>query len=404
MPVVTGDKTTSVSTPEASPCVLAAWTSGKWLPLEADEADEAEAALAADRKRKVSQALAAVVSADQSMTLFGLGPSAGVGGPSMSDLWRAVRDHDPKLFEEMKTQVGDSTSDGEVGDIEELLSRCQLAASSPITPAPKVKTFIESAEKIIADMCRKFVSTSDLEDHAHLVRLLARRPPDKSRARVFTTNYDLCIEQAAAQSGVLLIDGFGREMPPVFDGTNFDLDFVRRRPEARAPEYLAGVLHLVKIHGSVDWAAENGQIVRRESPAAPIIIYPRRDKFELSYRQPFLETISQLQMCLRQPNLGVLVAGFGFSDAHLSEMLFSAVRKNLSLKLVVATRGCEYHCDPLQKTYRPALERLARLASRGDSRITLIDCDFGTLTRLVPDVGTETEEDRIKTLIRSLTS
>ena len=303
----------------------------------------------------------------------------------------------------MKARIGDTTPPNEPGDIEAFLSKCQQVAEAPGNPDSRALKFIQKAEGVIARLCKEFLDPNDLGDHSHLLRLVARRSSEKARPRIFTTNYDLCIEKAAAQSGILLIDGFGNESPPLFDGSNFDVDYVRRRPEARAPEFLAGVTHLIKLHGSVDWDLDGSQIVRRENPVRPVIIYPRRDKFELSYKQPFLESMSQLQTLLRQPHLGMLVAGFSFSDAHLSEMIFTAIRKNVSLSIVLATRDCEEHCDETNgEKRRQRMIDLKRLAERGDSRITLIDCDFSTLVRLIPDAGTETEEDRLKRLLREV--
>ncbi|WP_368564134.1 SIR2 family protein [Pseudoxanthomonas sp. UTMC 1351] len=398
--------TAQLATVEASatppiPKVFASWTSGQWLPLAAtDDTDEEKRA--EDRKRKVAQSLGQALSADQSLTLFGLGPSAGIGGPKMSDLWRAVKDATGTVFTEMQAKVNDTTKPETTGDIEKFLSHCQHLARAPVDPDSDAQAFINTAEKVIARACSEFVNTEALGDHAHVLRLIARRSPDKGRPRIFTTNYDLCIEQAASRSGILLIDGFGRETPPAFDGGNYDVDFVRRRAEVRSPEYVGGVAHLIKLHGSVDWELENGQILRREKPESPVIIYPRSDKFELTYTQPFLEAISQLQTSLRHPNLGLIVAGFSFSDSHLSEMLFTAVRRNLGLHMVVATWGCEKHCDALHLSYREKVDDLRKLAERGDSRITLIDCDFATLARLMPDAGTETEEDRLRRTLREL--
>ncbi|WP_215219296.1 SIR2 family protein [Novilysobacter luteus] len=321
----------------------------------------------------------------------------------MSDLWRKVRDKDQASFEAIQAKVGDTTPLGETGDIEALLSKCQLLAHLPVGVDPSVATFISEAEKIIADACRDFVATADLSDHEHLVRVLARRPQGKPRTRIFTTNYDLCIERAAGNSGAHIVDGFGRESTPVFDGINFDIDFVRRRIESKSPEYLDGVVHLAKLHGSVDWATEDNRIVRREKPAAPVLIYPRSDKFELSYRQPFLEMMSQLQSALRQPNIGLLVLGFGFADAHLSEMILSAIKRNLSMKVVVATLHCEQHCNDANNwAYRPKIHLMQKLLSQGDSRIALVDATFPDLVRLVPDLGTETEEDKLRAMLRKL--
>ncbi len=397
--------TPSVPLPPIPPVkYAAATTGGKWAVVaRSDDADATDIAAKAQQesRRRVKQALGALLGSEQLVVLVGLGPSASVGGPKMSDLWRKVQEKDPAKFLAIQARVGDATPVAETGDIEALLSKCQLLAHLPVGADASVATFISDAERIIAEACREFVATADLSDHEHLIRILARRSPNKPRTRIFTTNYDLCIERAAGSSGAYIVDGFGRESTPVFDGMNFDIDFVRRRIESKSPEFIDGVVHLAKLHGSVDWAAEDSRIVRREKPAAPVLIYPRSDKFELSYRQPFLEMMSQLQSALRQPSIGLLVLGFGFADAHLSEMILSAVKRNLSMRVVVATLQCEQHCDEANKwAYRPKIHLLQKLLSQGDSRIALVDSTFPDLVRLVPDLGTETEEDRLRAMLR----
>lgn len=356
-----------------------------------------------ETRRRIKQSLSAVLGSDQLVVLLGLGPSAAVGGPKMSDLWRKVRDSDVAKFVAIQAKVGDTTPNTDTGDIEALLSKCQILANIPVGADPSVAEFVSDAEKVVAKECRDFVTSADLANHEHLLRIVARRPQGKPRTRVFTTNYDLCIEQAAASSGAFIVDGFGRESPPVFDGTNFDIDFVRRRIESKGPEFIDGVVHLAKLHGSVDWELDQSKIIRRSQPTAPVIIYPRSDKFELTYRQPFLEMMSQLQSTLRQSSLGLLVIGFGFADAHLSEMILSAVKRNLSMRVVVATLQCEQHCNPANSwAYRPKIELLQKLISQGDSRIALLDSSFHDFVRLVPDLGTETEEDKLRHVLRKL--
>jgi hypothetical protein len=48
------------------------------------------------------------------------------------------------------------------------------------------------------------------------------------------------------------------------------------------------------------------------------------------------------------------------------------------------------------------MELLKKLVEKGDSRITLIDCDFPALVRLIPNLGTETEEDKLRSVLRTL--
>jgi hypothetical protein len=392
--------------PPAQIRAYSARTNRSWedIPISDNpDTEDLEERARQERRKRIRQAIGAVIGSEQLAALLGLGCSAGVNGPNMGDLWRLVRQNNPWLFKTMQGMVGDATSDSSTGDIEQLLTRCQILANTPVAADPAVTTFISSAEAVIAEACRAFLVPDNLSDHAHCLRILSRRSPEKPRTRLFTTNYDLCIETAAAQSGVLIVDGFGRESPPMFDGIHFDVDFVRRRAESKSPEYLDGVVHLVKLHGSVDWArSADGQVVRREKPEAPVLIYPRSDKFELSYRQPFLEMMSQFHIMLRQPHLGLLILGFGFSDAHLSETILGAIRKNLSLRVVIATLNCQRHCDKDGPIYKPTLGLLKKLADQGDSRVLLLDCGFSDFVRLIPNVGTETEEDRLRNVIRAL--
>jgi hypothetical protein len=84
-------------------------------------------------------------------------------------------------------------------------------------------------------------------------------------------------------------------------------------------------------------------------------------------------------------------------------MLLAAVRRNLSLRVVVATLNCEAHCDSSSGTlYRPKIHLLQRLVVQGDSRITLVDSSFAEFARVVPDIGTETEEDKLRSMLRKL--
>lgn len=48
------------------------------------------------------------------------------------------------------------------------------------------------------------------------------------RAKIFTLNYDLLFEQAAAKGGYVVIDGFSFSMPRTFSGVYFDYDIVVR--------------------------------------------------------------------------------------------------------------------------------------------------------------------------------
>ena len=185
-----------------------------------------------------------------------------------------------------------------------------------------------------------------------------------------------------------MIDGFGYGGQD-FDGASFDLDYVRRRPnEALALE--PSVFHLLKLHGSVDWDAVGGGVRKvpgLAKPANPVLIYPSAAKYQLSYQQPYLEFMSRFQIALRQPDVGLLVVGFGFNDDHLVAPIEAALRSNIGLRAVIVTPGAR------DGSRSKSLEWIETLIQRGDRRLTLLRGTYDDLVRLLPDVPARDERD-----------
>jgi hypothetical protein len=57
-----------------------------------------------------------------------------------------------------------------------------------------------------------------LAAHESVLRKLARRGSRKPRAKVFTSNYDLCFEYAARRQRFVIVDGFSHAARPVYSG------------------------------------------------------------------------------------------------------------------------------------------------------------------------------------------
>jgi hypothetical protein len=140
------------------------------------------------------------------------------------------------------------------------------------------------------------------------------------------------------------------------------------------------------MHGSVDWKRAGNQILKTAGaePKKPLIIYPRLSKFESSYEQPFLEMMSRFQASLRQPNTGVLVIGFGFNDAHVTQPLLSALDSNVNLKIIVVDPG-------LETSTNKAVGALKALIGQGDWRITLVADKFEIVVPSIPDLVAQSE-------------
>lgn len=218
---------------------------------------------------------------------------------------------------------------------------------------------------------------------------------------IFTTNYDLCIEQGAGQAGLPVIDGFSLTDPRRFDGRNYDLDYVRRVPNQREPSFVEGAFHLYKLHGSVNWAEQNGDIILNAQSGHGVMIFPRDSKYQLSFQQPFLEMMARFQFALRQPNTTLFALGFGFNDDHLSEPILAALRSNAQFSLVVATRSLGKNSESGgANRYLKALSELA--GQSGIESVTLIDGIFDQFVSLLPAVGLQSDEQRLAELARKV--
>lgn len=298
-------------------------------------------------------------------------------------------------------------------NLENLLSRCRLAQGFLSgEELAQLETFIQLAENDIKEKVDFIQQGQHLPVHLEFLRRVARRSNRKSRAKVFTTNYDHCFEEAGRQGRYVIIDGFSQTQPPTFDAVYFSYDIVRRDRDTDTSDFIPNVFHLYKVHGSIDWERNeiSGEIQKTASPKIPLLIYPRSTKYELAFAQPYLEMMSALQAALREPNTGLLVVGFGFNDNHLAEPILSAVRSNLSLKAaVVSPRLCAVPPKeegeaptPGESVTNPHLKKLAALITSGDARLALLGCGFDELIPYIPDIVAETDLERHLERVRKL--
>lgn len=290
------------------------------------------------------------------------------------------------------------------------MSRCRLAESF-LTGAVKdeVVGFVSLAEAHIIAATNFVVQNHPLPIHTEFLRRAARRPQRKSRMKIFTTNYDRCYEEAGRQGRYVVVDGFSHTAPPTFDAIHFTYETVRRLGDTESFDPIPNSFLLYKLHGSVDWQRQeaSGEITKWMQTGKPVLIYPRNSKYELAFEQPYLEMISAFQSAVREPDTGILVIGFGFNDNHLAEPIMSAIRSNLSLKIVVVSPGLAPWNNGQQQgdgecAVNKYLGQLRNLASAGDARITLLNCGFEQMVPLVPDLAAETDLERHVARLRNI--
>lgn len=415
---------------------------GKWLAWNDKDADPSDASSRSvpGAKSRVEDALLQALYATNFLTLLGSGASFGVSNadgraaPGMSDLWHTVRKKvssnnpvDDKEFNDVVLDVIGAlppVENGEpkAGDIESLLSLCKMklelmtvkAAATPSAAATEIKEltdFITQAEEATLEKVDFVDAVTDLPAHKALLQKLAKRSIEKPRVRLFTTNYDLCLEEAASRIGVVLVDGFSHSAEQRFNRDYFQHDIVRRTPGSTKADYVDGVFHLYKLHGSFDWRRRKDGIVIRSKAhpkdpnLKPVLIYPRSSKYQEAFEVPYLDMFAAFQSSLREPDTVLVVAGFGFADEHISSPIWSALESNLTLRIVVADPGFvpphkldgDSHTIDLDlAAQRPYQARMMRLVLEGDARITILNGRFQDLADAIPTVAGDTDRQRLQ--------
>lgn len=417
---------------------------GNWLAWEDLPADpnQPSSRTIPGAKNRVGETLRNAFNSTNVVFLLGSGASfsavnsssAEGQAPGMATLWRAVRDKIDKeklkngqsfddIAEELLGMPPPKPDDTSAGNIEKLLSLCKMKLEllsvratdeqfqQPDSEVSILTDFISEAETAILNEVGFVDEKTSLPAHSNLLRKFSKRSAEKPRVKLFTTNYDLCLEEAGARLGIVFIDGFSHSAEQRFNRDYFQTDIVRRSSSGTKTDYIDSVFHLYKMHGSVDWRRRtDGAVIRRlkgeSNDLTPVLIYPRSTKYQEAFETPYLDMFAAFQSALREPDTTIFITGFGFADDHISSPIWSAVESNLSLKLILVDPGfvAEQQLDDIQpenalKAVGSQLNRyqsrLMRLVQQGDNRLTILNGRFEDLVDAIPSVSGETDRQRL---------
>lgn len=140
---------------------------------------------------------------------------------------------------------------------------------------------------------------------------------------VFTTNYDLLIEEALESNRVPYFDGFVGSRSTFLD--------LQSMEDGKLPPRWNRVW---KIHGSVNWYEADGGNIHRgpQVGGAPAgrrrVIYPSHLKYDESRRMPYLCMIDRLRHFFKNPAAVLISCGFSFGDQHLNEVVVQGLQGN----------------------------------------------------------------------------
>jgi hypothetical protein len=187
-------------------------------------------------------------------------------------------------------------------------------------------------------ICEEIVSavTKELPDFItpyHNMSAWIKAISRKCSVEIFTTNYDLLIEQALEKYKVPYFDGFIGSKTSFFDSYAIEEDIFPSR-----------WAKLWKLHGSINWfQCDDGTISRgftqEVNPGLCRVIHPSHLKYDESRRMPYLAMIDRLRKFIKQPNSVLITCGYSFHDDHINTNLLDSLRSNPTAILFALVYG-----------------------------------------------------------------
>lgn len=182
--------------------------------------------------------------------------------------------------------------------------------------------FLDKLDRAICEKVRGIVSKvlpiNDTPYHV-LSSWIQAIPRDKP-VEIFTTNYDLLLEQALEEQRVPYFDGFVGS-----DSAFLDL-------ESMAEDDLpARWARLWKIHGSINWWMTAKKKIRRSRDAVPgeqLLIYPSHLKYDQSRQMPYYAMIDRLRVFLRSDQCVLITCGYSFGDEYINAYIGQGLSGN----------------------------------------------------------------------------
>ena len=161
------------------------------------------------------------------------------------------------------------------------------------------------------------------------------RTATRDRLHIFTTNYDRFIEYALDEAGIYTLDRFIGKLDPTLRMHKMELDFHYNPPGIRGePRYVEGVVRYTKLHGSLDWCFNNGEIHKipmpfgsessegnTEKPYDSVVIYPNSSKGIDTAYFPYSELFRDFSTAICRPNSVLVTYGYGFGDSHINAII-----------------------------------------------------------------------------------
>jgi hypothetical protein len=190
----------------------------------------------------------------------------------------------------------------------------------------------EFRQKIVLTLRDDWVQLEHDSDASYYHGLVEFQEQYQFPLKVFTLNYDLCVEKTCKEVGVERgFDGKNR-----WDWRQFTVGEHGRE---------AKEIYLYKMHGSVDWTRDTeGFLTFYDSPSLIsteklAIIFGTT--YKLQYVDPFLFFAYEFRRATLEQAKLIIVVGYGFGDEHINGILKQSLDNGAERKLLAVSPGEE---------------------------------------------------------------
>ncbi|WP_406241852.1 SIR2 family protein [Tissierella carlieri] len=275
---------------------------------------------------------------------FGAGSSCAFGLPDISRLTESVGmrlDGDLKShYEDIKQSLSNLHTDSDT-NVENVLNYVRQIRE--ITGEKEDREYEgingKLAQKLDEQICKEIFNVIQEEERAADIKELRKFfawldiSNRNNTKEIFTTNYDLLLEKAMEYNQIPYFDGFVGSYKPFFWPESIEKD-------VSLNDLTFNWIRLWKMHGSLNWefrkddSSDSGKIIRSgrvDNPENELVIYPSKEKYNLSRKQPFIAYIDRLKNYLLQGERLFIISGYSFSDQHINEVICGGLRQNQRL-------------------------------------------------------------------------
>jgi len=177
-------------------------------------------------------------------------------------------------------------------------------------------------EKILKNL-RNWITIKNERDTKYYKNFYDFQSEYNYALRIFTLNYDLCLEKNKPTN---------YDLERGFDPNERIWDW--RRFETM--DLYSPSIYLYKLHGSIDWVRDEskGSILREVDnvPEKPDLIFGT--DYKMQYIDPYLLYAYEFRKFTLDSKV-IIVIGYGFRDEHINSILVQALQNNKKRKMVI---------------------------------------------------------------------